>query len=322
MVVAGNRIVQQTMQSWLSAEFAVDPKAVPDALMGDPSEYGTFKDSLRAPIHRWFKYPAGYSHRLVEAKIRQHGLEQGAWILDPFVGSGTTTLEARRHGIHSVGVEAHPFVYWVACVKMNWELDLKSVKCVADDVLSRARENWDAVDTSDLPELVHKCYSPENLKRLVAIRDGIRQALTYDAARDFLNLALTDTLRNASKVATGWPYIAPGKLHERSAEKEAFASFQTKLAEMISDLEFMQRNFTNEAAYRLVCGDSRHAHAEIPNRSFDLALTSPPYLNNFDYADRTRLETYFFGWYSTWGEITKQVRSRLMMSATTQVRRD
>jgi hypothetical protein len=25
--------------------------------------FGTFHDSLRAPIHRWFKYPAGYSYK-------------------------------------------------------------------------------------------------------------------------------------------------------------------------------------------------------------------------------------------------------------------
>ncbi len=26
-------------------------------------ELGTFKDSLRAPIHRWFTYPAGFSYK-------------------------------------------------------------------------------------------------------------------------------------------------------------------------------------------------------------------------------------------------------------------
>ena len=34
------------------------------------SEYGSFRDSLRAPIHRWFTYPAGYSHKFVESIIR------------------------------------------------------------------------------------------------------------------------------------------------------------------------------------------------------------------------------------------------------------
>jgi hypothetical protein len=33
------------------------------------------------------------------------------------------------------------------------------------------------------------------------------------------------------------------------------------------------------------------------------------------------LETYFLEWYKTWGEITRQVREKLIMSATTQIRR-
>lgn len=36
--------------------------------------YGSFHDSLRSPIHKWFAYPAGYSHKLVEAKIRENSL--------------------------------------------------------------------------------------------------------------------------------------------------------------------------------------------------------------------------------------------------------
>ncbi len=26
-------------------------------------EWGTFKDSLKAPVHRWFTYPAGFSYK-------------------------------------------------------------------------------------------------------------------------------------------------------------------------------------------------------------------------------------------------------------------
>ena len=54
--------------------------------------------------------------------------------------------------------------------------------------------------------------------------------------------------------------------------------------------------------------------------TIDLIVTSPPYLNNYDYADRTRLETYFWGIYESWADITREVRDNLIMAATTQVR--
>jgi DNA modification methylase len=72
---------------------------------------------------------------------------------------------------------------------------------------------------------------------------------------------------------------------------------------------------------KIVNGDSRDTTAHIGNNTVSCIFTSPPYLNNFDYADRTRLETYFFGWTKNWGEITEQVRSKLIMSATTQINR-
>ncbi len=84
---------------------------------------GTFRDSLRAPIHRWFKYPAGFSFKLVEALIEYYKLDADSWLLDPFVGCGTTSVVAKQH-INSVGVEAHPFVHWVARIKCFWEYDM------------------------------------------------------------------------------------------------------------------------------------------------------------------------------------------------------
>jgi hypothetical protein len=48
-----------------------------------------------------------------------------------------------------------------------------------------------------------------------------------------------------------------------------------------------------------------------------VALTSPPYLNNFDYADATRLEMFFWGRNATWREMVEDVRSE-MLTATTQ----
>jgi DNA modification methylase len=306
--------VRKMREKWLSKRAASDKSK---------ADYGTFKDSLRVPIHRWFKYPAGYSYRLVEEKIKQYKLNHQHWILDPFVGCGTTSVEAKKFGINSIGIEAHPFVHWVARTKTNWDLDLNQLAAHYQRVVASARTMIQKTDPSELPDLVHKCYSPQNLISLVAIRNAIKENVNeMDAIRDFLNLALTDTLRNSSKAATGWPYIAPNKIHEKAVEKEAFAEFDAQFRRMFNDVKFMQQHYSRqETQCILLLGDAREAHSQIQNESIDLALTSPPYLNNYDYADRTRLETYFFGWYKSWGEISKQVRDQLITSATTQIQR-
>ncbi len=90
---------------------------------------------------------------------------------------------------------------------------------------------------------------------------------------------------------------------------------------MYGDLQMIVRSSCEGGIAKLIAGDSRQSHSEIADGSVDLAFTSPPYLNNYDYADRTRLETYFWGEAKTWGDITRNVRTKLIMSATTQINR-
>src|SRR5690606_6697168 len=88
----------------------------------DTQEWGTFKDSLRAPIHNWFTYPAGFSYKAVAASFKTHYIGGGDTVYDPFMGSGTTNLTAKTQGINSYGVEAHPFVFRIAKTKLNWNI--------------------------------------------------------------------------------------------------------------------------------------------------------------------------------------------------------
>jgi hypothetical protein len=154
------------------------------------AEYGTFKDSLRAPIHRWFKYPAGYSYKLVREKIAQYKLNDAHWIFDPFVGSGTTSIEAKRNAVYSVGIEAHPFVSWVARTKLNWKTDLDEIRRIFPGIIESASADLTSTDTTALPDLVHKCYSSHNLTALVSLRNAIKKAEISSSSRDILNLAL------------------------------------------------------------------------------------------------------------------------------------
>ena len=49
-------------------------------------------DTLKLPRHRWYYYKEGFSPTLVEKAIESSGIKKIDVILDPFNGSGTTTL--------------------------------------------------------------------------------------------------------------------------------------------------------------------------------------------------------------------------------------
>jgi DNA modification methylase len=74
----------------------------------------TFIDNMRLPVHRWFRYSAGFSAEWVESVVRERAAGKSIRVLDPFAGSGTTILAAQDAGAESIGIEAHPFVFRVA----------------------------------------------------------------------------------------------------------------------------------------------------------------------------------------------------------------
>jgi DNA modification methylase len=285
-------------------------------------EGGTFKDSRNAPIHRWFYYPTGFSVKLVYEALRSFGIRKNNTVLDPFVGSGTTQICTKSWGINSIGIEAHPFVFQMAKAKLNWDLDLKAVHSAVQSFLNdlslRITEKADprfALDS--VPELLHRLYSTHALRSLLIARE-LLENLRNEDYYFFFKVALATALRKVSQADTGWPYMLPKK--KKASEKAPLEVLRELLNRQLADLAYIQRKVRKNGDTILIEGDARDLK-RIDDNSISLAFTSPPYLNNFDYADRTRMETYFFGEMDSWGDITAKVRSKLIMSATTQIRR-
>jgi len=279
------------------------------------SGFGTFADSKNAPIHRWFQYPAGFSYKAVETVLRYYHINKGMSVYDPFVGTGTTCVTCKFKGIESCGVEAHPFVAKIARTKLRWDYDYEGLRNTIDDFSSQIQKrgkSYREIDIESVPELLRKCYTPINLKNLLFLRNQIQESVP-DEYKDFFEIALIGTLRIASGAAAGWPYIAPKK---KKNEKDGVRTFLKQINLCYHDLRTTPKEYRKIRA-EIIEGDSRKT--DIPDESYDIAFTSPPYLNNFDYADRTRLEMYFTDCAKTWSDITEKVRDKLIISATTQI---
>ncbi|MFX0113181.1 MAG: DNA methyltransferase [Candidatus Hodarchaeota archaeon] len=285
-------------------------------------EGGTFKDSKNVPIHRWFYYPTGFGTNLVYTTLHSFNIRKNDIVLDPFVGSGTTCICAKALGISSIGIEAHPFVFQMAKGKLNWELDLgivqSAVLAFLDELSLRViREKDCKYSLESVPELLHRLYSDTALQNLLIARELLEEIQNEDYYL-FFKVALATALRGVSQADTGWPYMLPKK--KKARERPPQKVLKELLNIQLADLAYVQNKVRKRGLTTLIEGDARDLNL-IADESINFAFTSPPYLNNFDYADRTRMEMYFFGETSSWSEITEKVRSKLIMSATTQIRR-
>ena len=66
----------------------------------------------------WYPYYAGFTKRFVEAVIDQY-FRKVERVLDPWSGSGTTTVTCLRRGLRSHGIDINPAVTVVARARLN-----------------------------------------------------------------------------------------------------------------------------------------------------------------------------------------------------------
>ena len=112
------------------------------------STSGSFVDNMRLPIHRWFRYSAGFSGAWAEDLISREAENRDVCVFDPFAGSGTTLIAAEQCGVESWGIDPHPFVVRVARAKLAYRSSpreyLQQAKngCFRHQVLLRGCGQW------------------------------------------------------------------------------------------------------------------------------------------------------------------------------------
>ena len=135
-----------------------------------------FLNNMRLPVHRWFRYSAGFSAEWVKWLLAERDVGE-CRVLDPFAGSGTTCLACDEMGILSHGIEAHPFVYRVAQAKLSYTADPERFVAKADRVFEFARKV--AAQTEHYPDIITRCYGVETLAYL----DRFRRAFEFEQGR-------------------------------------------------------------------------------------------------------------------------------------------
>lgn len=276
---------------------------------------GAFGDNMSLPVHRWYRYSAGFSADWVRSLIRERCLNTStASVLDPFAGVGTTLLACEAEGVQSWGFETHPFIHRVATAKLRGiHADISIVRDTFHRFLSRLPKV-----EPDLPQvmpvLLSKCYTPESLGTLFAMRDLFHAEFDNKTPEnELIWLTLTAILRTCSGAGTAqWQYVLPKK--SKSNVQAPVAAFQVKAASVLQDIEHAQRNaWTKRGAVLLTDARAPENCAQI---KVDAVVTSPPYPNNYDYADATRLEMTFWGEINGWGDLQGAVRQHLIRSCS------
>jgi hypothetical protein len=290
----------------------VDEESVP-AAGGAPNG-----PSATDPFDRWYRYPAGFSPASCKVALDAVGVAELQTVVDPFAGIASVGTAAARCRVRFVGIEAHPQIAELACLKFRRPASsARLLEAAAAIVATRDAVAAPAAE-SEHP-LVRRCFDEQVLQTLVKLRTAILCSSSESWA-PYLKWALLGTLRDVAAVKIGWPYQRPA-LARNPPHKDPIKRFLQRVSWMAEDL----LTISWEATSIVVSADSRDTYPWqklFAEHKADASVASPPYFNNFDYADATRLELYFWRTALSWREMCENVRSGMIIATTQQTRVD
>jgi len=289
----------------------------------------------------------GFSPEFVRTVAGKIGVDSDSIVLDPFCGSGTTPVELLNiePGIKRWGVEAHPFLAWIAFNKAilpeivyfilrDDPEFLRDTELLGQDIAALFEAY--AVDKKSLkiPDLLIKeSISPFNWHLLTQFHRAIvaRTGSAY-AQHNILLMALIQVATDVSNLRFAPEVTVCPKRAALNDTKSIPQLYKDRLSEIIYDLRssycFLSKNtgiIIGPHAFFNYCNRTGQEFFPINARNFadqrqenyqiTHVITSPPYPNEKDYTRSTRLESVLLGFIKDPQDLTR-IKQNLIPSNT------
>jgi DNA modification methylase len=226
----------------------------------------------RAGLGDVFSYYAGFSYDWARKQLAAFELRRTAVVLDPWNGSGTTTLAAQSIGLASVGVDLNPVASIVA--------QLKFYGLGAAIQIARAPEQSRSLRDSDP---LHAWFTSRAAARIRAWADDTRDVQPTPSGLVVM-VSLFRVVRSLTKSYEG---SNPTWVRTSGHDQERVDLDDAAIDELVHDqqVEIVSRllMYSPSTTPCLVTTASAD-RLPVATSSIDAILTSPPYLTRIDYA--------------------------------------
>ena len=238
--------------------------------------------------HNFFKYPCKFIPEIPRWAIRAYYKQDvDGMILDPFSGSGTTLLEASLAGARSLGAEIDEIAKLITKVKttkLSYE-EIYEVNIFTKRVANILEEQKYSVDDVIYPEInnLEHWFRKDILNDLGFLYHSIILKKNTNV-KNFLLVCMASIIKRVSNAddISPKPYVSNNVIKNPPDVATTFSELVKKYITGIEEISNCELAAIN------IQGDATHISAL--NNTIDLAVTSPPYINAFDYVRTLRLE--------------------------------
>jgi len=267
-------------------------------LSSEVDDSWSFKDATRIDTsyltHGYHRYPAKFIPQLA-ARVIKENTQNGDLVCDPFMGSGTTLVEAIVNGRRAYGTDINPVAVLIAKAKTT-PVDPSMLKSETDLIfgylqaaLQREKGQMLLSDASfDFPIPKHDridYWFPEKQKRELALILSRIRTIKDPSIQNFLLCAFSNILKGCSI----WMMksVKPTRdLNKKPAP--AYQSFVLQTKRMMKkNAEFW--DVLGDRKIHCVCDNRDARKLDLKTESATLIVTSPPYVTSYEYADLHQL---------------------------------
>jgi DNA modification methylase len=241
-------------------------------------------------VHKLHPYLGKFIPQLVEVFLQRY-FEPGTCVYDPFVGSGTTLVEANVFGADCVGCDISSFNCLLSRVKVT-PYALGALELSLRSSLEQARQAGPA-PTDEAGNWLRRWYSPRALGELLRYREIASENLD-DPAWDVAKVILSRAARSA-RLTTHFdldfpaaPIHEPYYCHKHKRLCRPVDEAAKFLARYTTDTVTRIRAFAavrTDRAVEVLHEDSRTADLPLEPHG---VITSPPYPGLIDYHEQHR----------------------------------
>lgn len=238
-------------------------------------------------IHR---YPAKFIPQIPRWAISELSSESDR-VLDPFMGSGTTIVEAAVANRIGVGTDLDP----LACLLTRAKVSVPDVSELLQlqEVLAKSvvRHDHNLIVPMEGVKNFEHWFNRQTWGTLQSIRDSILALSCSDQSRDFLLCVFSSILRRVSNAddQTQKTYVS-GTL-----KKDPPPARPTFFRQLDRAIKAASSFHASAGRYKAEIHRASATDLPIEDKSIDLIVTSPPYLDSVDYMYNMMVEYFWLG---------------------------
>lgn len=241
------------------------------------------REPVAGLTHGFYRYPARFSPQFVRAALKAF-TQPGDIVLDPFMGGGTTLVEARLMGRRAIGVDISQLATFIAQVKTTplFDRDFSTIQRWAESNVDRLNLHNPAVRADKWIETGYqRNFSSKNtwpIRKTLELALASVEELPDERQRRFIRCALLKS--------TQWAVDSREKIPKAKEFREQFLVHLGEMIQGAQEFSTMARRsdriYGLESPIRTLCLNRSAVGIEndfsilsIPSPK--LILTSPPY---------------------------------------------